>query len=75
MIEFALCKIWGSQFIEKKKKIEIDAEKKYGALSDLVPFVQFKKREKHPSSSVTFSVKSNIPPWVFSTFLKLCTWH
>ena len=25
------------------------------ALYDLVPFVQFKKREKHPWSSVTFS--------------------
>ena len=28
---------------------------KYGALRDLVPFVQFKKREKHPWSSVNFS--------------------
>ena len=27
-----------------------------GALSDLVPFVQFKKREKHPWRSVNFSV-------------------
>ena len=26
-----------------------------GALRDLVPFVQFKKREKYPWSSVTFS--------------------
>ena len=26
-----------------------------GALRDLVPFVQFKNREKHPWSSVTFS--------------------
>ena len=26
-----------------------------GALRDLVPFVQFKKREKHPWSSVNFS--------------------
>ena len=25
------------------------------ALRDLLPFVQFKKREKHPSRSVTFS--------------------
>ena len=25
------------------------------ALRDLVPFVQFKKREKHPLKSVTFS--------------------
>ena len=26
-----------------------------GALHDLVPFVQFKKREKHPWRSVTFN--------------------
>ena len=26
-----------------------------GALTDLVPFAQFKKREKHPWRSVTFS--------------------
>ena len=26
-----------------------------GALHDLIPFVQFKKRKKHPSRSVTFS--------------------
>ena len=28
---------------------------KCGALRDLAPFVQFKKREKHPWRSVTFS--------------------
>ena len=28
---------------------------KCDALSDLVPFVQFKKREKHPWKSVNFS--------------------
>ena len=28
---------------------------KCGALHDLVPFVQFKKREKHPWRSVNFS--------------------
>ena len=43
------------------------------ALRDLVPFVQFKKREKYPLRSVTFSkacnfTKSNIPPWEFFTF-------
>ena len=47
---------------------------------DLVPFVQFKKREKH-SEGVLHLVnwqafacnftKSSIPPWVFFTFLKL----
>ena len=49
------------------------------ALRNLAPFVQFKKREKHPWKSVTLSkvaeacnfTKSNTPPWVFSTFLKL----
>ena len=35
------------------------------ALHDLVPFVQFKKREKHPWRSCS------PPPWVFFTFLKL----
>ena len=49
----------------------------------LVPFVQFKKREKHPWRSFTFSkvagfrlqsaifTKSNTPSWVLLTFLKL----
>ena len=35
-----------------------------GALRNLVPFVQFKKREKHPWRSVNFRT----PPWVFFTF-------
>ena len=39
------------------------------ALRDLVLFVQFKKREKHPWRSVNFSTKSNTPPWVISRFL------
>ena len=34
-------------------------------LRNLVPFVQFKKCEKHPWRSVT---KSNTPPLVFFTF-------
>ena len=42
------------------------------ALCDLVPFAQFKKREKHLWRSVT---KINTPPWVFFTFLKLYKWH
>ena len=49
------------------------------AWRDLVPIVQFKKREKHPEKNVTSSkvtfllnvTKSNIPPWVFFTFFKL----
>ena len=50
------------------------------ALCGLVPFVQFKKREKQPLRSVNFSkvlasacnfTKINTPPWVFFMFLKL----
>ena len=43
----------------------------YDALRDLAPFVQFKKREKHPCRSVTFRTKSNTPPWLFFAFYKL----
>ena len=41
------------------------------ALQDLIPFVQFKKREKHPWRNVTFCNfnKSNTPPWLFFTLL------
>ena len=44
------------------------------ALHVLVSFVQFKKREKHPWRSVTFSKVGgkSTPPWVFSRFLN-CT--
>ena len=38
---------------------------------NLVPFVQFKKRENHPWRNVNFSTKINTPPWVFFTFFKL----
>ena len=34
------------------------------ALHDLVLFVKFKKRKKHPWRNATFT-KSNTPPWVF----------
>ena len=45
----------------------------FNALCSLVSFLQFKKREKHASMSTNFSnfTKSNIPPWVFFTFLKI----
>ena len=56
-----------------------------GALHDLVPFVQFKKHEKHPWRSVIFSQvagsslqlysKSNTPTWVFFAFFKLYKWY
>ena len=39
----------------------------YYAMRDLIPFVQFKKRKKHPWRSVNFSKVA----WVFFTFFKL----
>ena len=50
------------------------------ALRDLILSVQFKKREKHSWSSVTFSkaadfTKSDTAPWVFFTFFKLYKRH
>ena len=47
----------------------------YDALCYLVPFVQFKKRKKHLWRSVTFSIKSNTPPWAFFHFFKLYEWY
>ena len=44
------------------------------ALRDLVPFLQFKKREKQPWRSVNFT-KINTAPWVFFTFFKLYKWY
>ena len=41
------------------------------ALHDLVPFVQFKKREKHPWRSVTLVTRINSPPWVFFKFFNI----
>ena len=35
-------------------------------LRDLVSFLQFKKREKHPWMSATFSTKNSTPPWVYT---------
>ena len=43
-----------------------------GALRDLVPFVQFKKSEKHPWRSVTFKLKVTLLHGCFSRFLN-CT--
>ena len=37
-------------------------------LRDLVPFVQFKKREKHPRKSVTFSYWKQHSMVVFHVF-------
>ena len=60
------------------------APKNFGALRDLVPFVQFEKHEKHPWMNVTFSkvagsacnfAKRNTPPWMFFIFFKLYKWY
>ena len=50
------------------------------ALRNLVPFVQFQKRKKHPRWSLKGAeacsfTKSNTPSWVFLTFLKLYKWY
>ena len=45
---------------------------KCGALRDLVPFVQFKKHEKHPWRSVNFSKVAGFKP---ATLLKLTLLH
>ena len=48
---------------------------KYDVFRDLVLFLQFKKREKHPWRSFIFNkvnlTKSKTPPWVFFMFFKL----
>ena len=43
-----------------------------GALRDLIPFVQFKKRKKHPWRSVNFSKVAGLKP---ATLLKLTLLH
>ena len=50
---------------------------KCDALSDVVPFVQLKKREKHPWRGVNFSKVAafSTPLWVIFTFFKLYIWH
>ena len=52
------------------------------ALRDLVLFVQFKKREKHPWRSVTFSkveacnfTQGHNPSMVFFMYFKLYKWY
>ena len=43
----------------------------YDALRDLVPFVQFKKRENTNGVVLVLVTESNTPPWAFFTFFKL----
>ena len=55
-----------------------------GALRNLLPFVQFKKREKHPwrvlilvklqDKACNFT-KINTPPWFFFHVFKLGKWY
>ena len=45
---------------------------KCDALRDMVPFVQFKKREKHPWRSVIFSKVASFSP---ATLLKVTHFH
>ena len=66
-----------TSFFERKNQVDIIIFFNffciYDELHDLVPFVQFKKREKHPRTNVTFSKAAgwSIPPspCVFFTFL------
>ena len=50
-----------------------------GESCNLVPFVQFKKREKHPWRSITFSkitlLKLTLLHGCFFTFFKSYKWH
>ena len=45
-----------------------------GALCDLVPFVQSKKRE-NTHGGVLILTKINTSPWVFFKFFKLYKWY
>ena len=63
--------------IVPEKKMAEEPFLKCGTSRDLIPSVQFKKREKHPWRSVDFKAsacnftKINTPPWMFFTFFKL----
>ena len=47
--------------------------KNCGALRDLVPLVQFKRREKHPWWSVNFSKVAGCCPHLFQCFPEVCS--
>ena len=51
-----------------RRSTVIDTSNICDALHNFVPFAQFKKCEKNPT-------KSNTPPWVFFTLLKLNKWY
>ena len=68
---------WKKIQIEKKKKsISRTGNLIWDALRNSVRFAQFKKREKHPWRSVTFSkVAGYYKLKVFFTFFKLYKWY
>ena len=74
-----LCDSWKKEMETNKQSFTSSPNHICGALHDLVPFAQFKKREKHPWWSVNFSkvnfAKINTPPWVFFTFFKSYKWY
>ena len=45
----------------------------FDALRDLLPFIQFNKREKHLENC--YFEESNTSPWVFFMFFKLHKWY
>ena len=66
---------WGYQYLLFCREYRHYRHEYCDALRDLVPFVQFKEREKSPWRSVAFSKVVNTPSWVFFTFFKLCKWY
>ena len=66
---------WGYQYLLFYREYRHYRHEYCDALRDLVPFVQFKEREKSPWRSVAFSKVVNTPPWVFFTFFKLYKWY
>ena len=74
-----LCDSWKKEMETNKQSFTSSLNHICGALRDLVPFAQFKNREKHPWWSVNFSkvnfAKINTPPWVFFTFFKSYKWY
>ena len=50
-------------------------EDTYDALRDLIPFVQFKKRKKHPWRSVTFQPATLLKTILLHGRFKLYKWY
>ena len=58
----------GSFVVDSKYAFAQSCKFIFGALRDLVPFAQFKKREKLPWRSVTFLLKVTLLYGCFSSF-------